>query len=275
MSEARSLPGGAHAEMMQTFLAGLEIPYGIERSAKWRPQRWSTDRLLCSTPVAVCGADVLARQLPALLERLGMQHTDMQAFLAELRPTVGEVPHYLHLGVEDGRCKVYWEASQPEQLAQESRFVLYRAWKWQPGEAAALSEYVLEPSAGQAVRAIKALLAEMPMALADLLEQLEVSFALKQTPWPPLTVRIEEHMGGRETQRHSLNLHLHQARLPLGGIAGLCMGLVREWQSAPRSTVVEWVAAHGSEMLGNLSFGIGDDGQPFLTCYHGARLCKP
>ncbi len=260
---------------MRDFLAGLKMPFSLERSAKCRPGRWSRQRVLFSAAVEAFGPKRLRRELPLLLASLGMSKADAGNFLAGATLPGGEPAHYLHLGVEDGRAKVYWEASRPARLAEGERFVLYRAWKWQAGEPAAVSDYVLVPSAGEARQAIQALLADMPMALADLLEQLEVSFALNQTPWPPLTVRIEERRGERQTPRHSLNLHLYGGRLPLGTIAGLMMGLKREWNSAPRQATEDWVAAHGGEVLSNLSFGIGDDGKPFLTCYHGTRLCRP
>lgn len=265
--------GAAHgaqlAAGMQSFLAGLGVPFGVEHSAKCRPGGWSSERALFSAPVAACGVAALQRDLPAFLASLGMAESDCRAFMAELKDD--EPPHFLHLGIEDSRCKAYWEAELPDAPPQ-GRFVLYRAWKWVPGDAAAVSDYVLVPSAPEAKAAIREQASRMPMSLVDLLEQLEVSFALKQVPWPPLTVRIEEQRQGQATVRQSLNLHLHQARLPLGAIAGLMMGLTREWESTARQSVVEWVAAHGDELLGNLSFGLGDDGQPFLTCYHGARL---
>ncbi|MBA2777285.1 hypothetical protein [Billgrantia kenyensis] len=263
------------AAQMRDFLAGLAMPFSLEQSAKCRPGRWSRQRYLFSTPVDALGPDRLARELPRLLASLGMGEGDAAAFLDGMQLPSGGLAHYLHLGVEDGRPKAYWEASQPPTLGPGERFVLYRAWKWWPGEEAAVSDYVLVPTAGEARQAIQALLADLPMAMTDLLEQLEVSFALSQTPWPPLTVRIEERRGESPTPRHSLNLHLYGARLPLGAFAGLVMGLKREWSSAPRQATVDWVAAHGDELLSNLSFGYGEDGKPFLTCYHGTRLCRP
>ncbi|WP_162622991.1 hypothetical protein [Billgrantia lactosivorans] len=271
-SEQRREASSDAPERMQRLFAGLGVAFGLERSVKCGPGRWSTRRRLYSAAVEACGVERLARELPALLVELGMDDASREAFLAALQAP--RQPHFLHLGVEESRCKVYWEAPLPRELGPGERFVLYRAWKWQPGETAALSDYVLVPTAGEARAAYRRQCEGMPMALVDLLEQLEVSFALAQTPWPPLTVRIEESRRGRATPRASLNLHLHQARLPLGGVAGLMMGLAREWDSAPRQALVAWIAAHGNEFLGNLSFGLGHDDEPFLTCYHGARVVE-
>lgn len=271
-SEQRREASTDAPERMQRFFAELGVAFGLERSVKCGPGRWSTRRRLYSAAVEACGVERLARALPALLAELGMDEASRREFLAALQAP--NQPHFLHLGIEESRCKVYWEAPLPSALEPGERFVLYRAWKWQPGEPAALSDYVLLPNASEARAACRRQCEDMPMELVDLLEQLEVSFALAQTPWPPLTVRIEESHRGQATARASLNLHLHQARLPLGGVAGLMMGLAREWGSAPRQVLVEWIAAHGNEFLGNLSFGLGRDGEPFLTCYHGARLVE-
>lgn len=269
-SDPRQKASNGAAQSMQRFLAGLGVAFGIERSAKCGPNHWSTRRQLYSASVEACGAKRLARELPELLDELSMDQGSQQAFLASLQAPV--LPHFLHLGVEASRCKVYWESPMPKALIPGERFVLYRAWKWQPNEAALVSDYVLVPSAGEAKAACRQQCKGLPMALVDLLEQLEVSFALQQVPWPPLTVRIEESCQGQVTERASINLHLHQAKLPLGSVAGLIMGLARDWNSTRRETLVEWIATYGDEILGNLSFGFGHDGEPFLTCYHGARL---
>lgn len=263
---------------MQRFMAGLPGPYAQEASMKCRPGHWTTQRWLFGVSLASVERETLRDELPSVLNALGMPREDRMAFLHPLLSSPERSPlHYLHLGIEDARCKAYWEMPMPDELAGAlGRFVLYRAWKWQPGQVrAAYSEYVLLPSARQARAALHDELQHMPMLIGDLLEQLEVSCALKQMPWPPLMVRIEEWRHGQSTSRHSLNLHLHGARLPLGTVAGLLMALARTWESASRRTLVEWIAAHGDELLSNISLGVGEDRQPFFTCYHGGRLVAP
>ncbi|SDK71703.1 hypothetical protein SAMN05192555_1019 [Franzmannia pantelleriensis] len=184
---------------------------------------------------------------------------------------------YLHLGLEGQRCKVYWEFPMPERLdGSTSHHVQYRAWKWHAGEpAAACSDYVILPSAGAARAAIRQTTQAMPALVGELIEQLEISAALKHYPWPPMTVAIDEWLARQSTPRRSLNVHLHEADLPLGTIAGLMMALAREWQAAPQQTLVDWVARHGAERLSNVSLGLGHDSQPFFTCYYGGRVLSP
>lgn len=248
----------------------------IERSAKCGPGRWAPGRTLISMALGDDRHETMRRELPAVLEGLGMLAADRKVFLKPLatlhRDDPATVPSYLHVGLEESRHKVYWEIPLPERPPpRDDRFALYRAWKWQSGSPAFESEYVLLPSANDALDAIEDQLRAMPDVVGDLLEQLQISFALKQTPWPPLSVRIEERGHGLQTPRNSLNLHLYSAGLPLGSIAGLMMTLTRHWHSAPRHALVQWMAECGDQGLSNVSLGVGDDGQPFFTCYHGGR----
>ncbi|MFC3392687.1 hypothetical protein [Aidingimonas halophila] len=271
--------GNRAAESIQSLLTSRALPYLSEKSAKCRPGRWSTQRCLFSVPVQAIPPDMLYDELGRLLFDLGMSRVDAETCLAPLDSCAEETlqcPHYLHLGVEDDRCKVYWEVKKPDSLPGNERFVLYRAWKWRAGESVARSDYVLLPSAREARRAIDDELQAQPDSpLHDLIEQLQVSFALAQTPWPPLTVRIEEVQAGKATGRDSLNLHLHRAGLPLGTLAGPMFSLSREWKAAARDTLISWMAKHGNEILSNLSFGRDETGQPFVTCYHGTTRHHP
>ncbi|WP_143005081.1 hypothetical protein [Billgrantia gudaonensis] len=248
------------------------MPYLSEMSAKCRPGQWSTQRCLFSLPVSSMAPQRLASVLGDTLATLGMLEADREAFLAGLADPEA-LPHFLHLGVEDDRCKVYWETDSPsEPLPAARRHVMYRAWKWRADECAASSDYVLLPTAHEAREAIEAELECHPMSpMHDVIEQLQISFALAQAAWPPVTVRIEEMQAGEPTGRDSLNLHLHRAGLPLGTLAGPLFSLAREWQTTSRQTLIDWMARHGSETLGNLSFGRGAGEEPFLTCYHGTK----
>ncbi|WP_163575954.1 hypothetical protein [Halomonas faecis] len=268
----RFAAGNRAAEVLKAMLEGLGATYLSEVSAKCRPGHWSTQRCLFSLPVSSVGPQRLAAALHETLATLGMCEADREAFLVDLADP-GEAPHFLHLGVEDDRCKVYWEADSPsDPLPAERRHVMYRAWKWRADERAASSDYVLLPTAREARVAIEAELERHPECpMHDVIEQLQVSFALAQITWPPVTVRIEEMQAGEPTGRDSLNLHLHRAGLPLGTLAGPMFALAREWQSTPRQTLIDWMARHGSETLSNLSFGRGATGEPFVTCYHGTK----
>lgn len=266
------------ADAIQGLIKDLALPYLSERSVKCLPGSWLTQRRLFSVPVDAVSTSKLLLSLERLLTDLGMPDQFVEECLSPVvSPVVDQpLPHYLHLGIEDDRCKIYWEDRRPDTLPKEERFVLYRAWKWRANEPVARSDYVLLATASDARRAIERELAAAPTSpLHDVLEQLQVSFALQQEPWPPLTVRIEEIQNGRPTGRDSLNLHVHRASLPLGTIAGTMFSLARDWQSAPRDTLIEWIAGHGNEVLSNFSFGRNEAGQPFVTCYHGAKRHHP
>lgn len=275
----RFIAGNRAAEALQVMLNVLAVPYLSEKSAKCRPGHWSTQRCLFSVPVELVSPDTLVDALGHVLSELGMTDDDARECLAPLHDHLDDgraLPHFLHLGVEDDRCKIYWESPLPDPIPRDSRFVLYRAWKWRAGESVARSDYVLLPTAGEARQAIERELAEQPASpLHDVIEQLQISYALGQTSWPPLTVRVEEIQAGRATGRDSLNLHLHQADLPLGTLAGTLFSLTRDWRSAARETLVSWMARHGNETLSNLSFGCDRGGQSFLTCYHGTTRHHP
>jgi hypothetical protein len=267
-----------HAEALQSLLEQSGVPYLSEASAKFRPGAWSTRRRLFSVSTEAAPVDALVPRLGSVLTGLGMLTADRDAFLAPLQERASGTapPHFLHLGVEDARCKAYWEAEPPVAGRIAARHVMYRAWKWFHGEASTCSDYVMLPSARRAGQAIEEALSRQAVSpLHDVLEQLQVSFALAHKAWPPLTVRVEETHQGRMTGRDSLNLHLHRAGLPLGTLAGALFALSRDWQATPRAALVEWMAAHGDQTLSNLSFGQGADGKPFLTCYHGTRRHLP
>ncbi|PMR72713.1 hypothetical protein [Billgrantia endophytica] len=263
--------------ILRDAVDALETPCLHEQSVKLRPSYWGEQRVLYSVPLSRQPSRVLTERLEALLTQWQMPAVDQQQVLSGPDDdAAGKQPlHYLHLGLEGDRCKVYWEYPLPSSAAEAGeRHVQYRAWKWRPGQTrAAQSEYVLLPTATSARGAIRQQLELLPPLVADLVEQLEISTALMQHPWPPMTVRIEEAQAGNATPRDSINLHMHQSRLPLGTIAGLLMALARDWQSAPRDTLVQWMVQHGNQMLGNVSFGLGGDRQPFFTCYYaGQRL---
>lgn len=273
--------GNQASDAIQGVLKSLALPYLSEWSVKCLPGRWLSHRCLFMVPVEAATSDMLSPALERLLADLGMSSPHIEESLAPLNrhdsadPPLSR-PNYLHLGVEGDRCKIYWEAKRPDTPSREKRFVLYRAWKWRANEPVARSDYVLLTTASDARRAIeRELAAATTNPLHDVLEQLQVSFALQQEPWPPLTVRIEETQNGRPTGRDSLNLHVHRALLPLGTIAGTMFSLARDWQSAPRDTLIEWMARHGNEVLSNISFGRNEAGQPFITCYHGAKQHHP
>lgn len=267
-----------HTETLQVLLKGLGVPYLSEASAKFRPGIWSTRRRLFSVSTEAAPVDTLALRLDEVLAVLGMASADRLAFLAPLQDPVYNAapPHFLHLGVEDARCKAYWEAEPPAASQVAGRHVMYRAWKWHRGESAACSDYVMLPSARCARQAIEEELGRLPDSpLHDVLEQLQVSFALAHESWPPLTVRVEETHNGRATGRDSLNVHLHRAGLPVGTLSGALFALSRHWEATSRDDLVAWMAAHGDHTLSNMSFGHGADGEPFLTCYHGTRRHLP
>ncbi|APX92897.1 hypothetical protein BWR19_08120 [Halomonas sp. 1513] len=256
---------------MRAFSERLGRGHFEEHSAKWRPGQWSAVRHLMGVPLNGLSARELQPALPELLSELGMRDDDQAGFLAPLQQA--PLPHFLHLGVEEQRCKVYWEAPLPTS-PPAGRFALYRAWKWQPGEEASVSEYLLASSAKQVRGWIDAQCQALPDDVEDLLEHLEIQFALRQLPWPPVCVRIEERQHGSATPRHSINLHLHGARLALGRIAGPLFALARSWQVAPRAEVQRWLAQHGNQMLSNLSLGVDHLDRPFFTCYYGGRAAQ-
>ncbi|MDR5907393.1 hypothetical protein [Franzmannia qiaohouensis] len=259
--------------LLREAVAELATPWLEEQSVKLGPGHWGAQRVLFSLPLARLSQSVLSDTLQTLLARWQMPTSDQQRVLSELAAAGGSAPHFLHLGLEGERRKVYWEYTLPESAPDPAtRHVQYRAWKWTPGQDhAAVSEYLLLPSASAASAAIGDQLAVMPALVADIVEQLEISSALSQRAWPPMTVRIEEQQAGSTTPRDSLNLHMHQSRLPLGSVAGLLMALARDWQCAPRQRLVQWIAQHGDQLLGNVSFGVGAGQQPFFTCYYAGK----
>lgn len=265
-------------EAILRLIDELALPYLSERSVKCFPGHWLPQRRLFSLPVGALSTNDVHFSLKRLLFELEMPSHSVEECLSPfLSPEVDQpLPHYLHLGVEGDRCKIYWETKRPESVRRDARFVLYRAWKWRADEPAARSDYVLLPTAHEARLAIEQELTSVPACpVHDVIEQLQVSFALQKSPWPPLTVKIEEIQEGCRTGRDSLNLHLHSASLPLGAIAGTMFSLARDWQSASRDTLITWMARHGNKILSNLSFGHNESGQPFLTCYYGTTRHSP
>ncbi|WP_139197170.1 hypothetical protein [Vreelandella subterranea] len=272
VSDASHAATYRHLALMREFAEALGHGHFEERSDKWRPAQWSSARRLVGIPLQQLDMSQLQKRLPTLLESLGMPSRDQGNFLAASQ--CGQRPHYLHLGVEEQRCKVYWETPMPSAPPTQ-RFSLYRAWKWQAGEPAAdCSDYVLACSAEEARRWINDQLKDMPEPLGDLVEHLEIQFALKQVSWPPISVRIEEHRLGQATPRHSINLHVHAAQMPLGRIAGPLFGLARHWQLGPRMLVQRWLGRYGDKLLSNISLGVDHLGRPFFTCYYGGHVAK-
>jgi len=261
-----------HLTRMREFAETLAPGHVEESSLKWRPGQWSSARRLLGIPLQQLERARLTSALPALLDDLGMGSADQSECLTAFRDVAHL--HYLHLGVEEQRCKVYWEMPLPSSPPAE-RFVLYRAWKWMPGEPASSSDYVLARSASEARRWIAGQLDPMPMPLHDLVEHLEIQFALKQVPWPPVCVRIEEQCQGESTPRYSINLHVHAAKLPLGRMAGPLFGLARHWQLGPRGQVQDWLGRYGGRLLSNISLGVDHLGRPFFTCYYNGHVAKP
>lgn len=279
------------------LVESLGVPYLVEPSAKFQPGKWRKDRCLFGIDLNVLTPAQWQERLQPVLRQLGMLPADQQAFMRLLLAPDAEqkvAPHYLLMGLEGQVTKVYWEHSLAELRHRDPNelLVLYSAWKWKTQQPATVTNYVMAPDAKQANALIQRELQKMPPVVEDLLEQLEILAAFKQTSWPPLTVDvIESESEGKSaspstqpneyllsddrTSRCSINLHLHHFAPRLGDIAAPIFTLAREWSSVGREDVRAWLAEYGDQMLSNVSLGVDQHAKPFMTFYYGGRVVTP
>ncbi|NOG32832.1 hypothetical protein HLB35_15645 [Halomonas sp. TBZ9] len=274
---------------LEARVKDLGAPYLVEPSAKFQPGQWRSDRCLFGIDVNALTLPQWESRLPLMLQALGMCVEDEYAFM-RLLSVPGVVrkaaPHYLLVGQEGQTYKVYWEhsLSQLRHHNPTQPLVLYSAWKWQAHQPARVTDYVMAPDVKHAWQLIQRELAKLPPVIEDTLEQLEILAALKQTPWPPITVDVTErapfttsHMAEKSerTQRASINLHLHHFSPRLGDVAAPIFALAREWHSAERDELRQWLAGHGDQGLSNVSLGVDQHAQPFITFYYGGKVRTP
>lgn len=271
---------------VEALLESLGVPFLMEPSTKFQPGQWRSDRRLFGVDVNSLTLQQWESRLPLMLQALGMCEEDEYAFMRLLSvPNMKEkaAPHYLLVGQEGQTYKVYWEHSlaQLRHRSPDNPLVLYSAWKWQANQPARATDYVMAPDAKHAQQLIQRELNQLSPIVEDLLEQLEILAALKNIPWPPLTVDVIERTPLAETQsstpddrtlRRSVNLHLHHFSPRLGEVAAPIFTLAREWLSAERDELRQWLAGYGDQMLSNVSFGIDQHAQPFMTFYYGGKV---
>ncbi|WP_139029285.1 hypothetical protein [Halomonas sp. GFAJ-1] len=277
---------GSVVNDLEALVKGLGAPYLVEPSAKFQPGQWRSDRCLFGIDVNTLTAEQWQSRLQPMLQQLGMLAEDEQSFMRLLYAPDAEQkasPHYLLVGVEGKTNKVYWEHSLSQLRHHDpiNPLVLYSAWKWQSQHPAIITDYVMAPDAHQAQRLIQRELQNLPPVVEDLLEQLEIIAALKNTPWPPLTVDVIERAPPQalslpapddRTPRCSINLHLHHFAPRLGDIAAPMFALAREWLSAERDELRKWLAHYGDQMLSNVSLGVDQHAKPFMTFYYGGKV---
>ncbi|RUR27869.1 hypothetical protein ELY33_14865 [Vreelandella andesensis] len=276
---------------LEALVKGLGVSYLVEPSAKFQPDQWRSDRCLLGIDVNTLTARQWQTRLPPVLKHLGMLGEGQQSFMHLLSAPDAEqkaAPHYLLIGLEGQTSKVYWEHSLAELRHHDpsTPLVLYSAWKWKAEHPALITDYVMAPDAQQANLLIQRELQKLPPVVEDLLEQLEIIAALKNTPWPPLTVDVIERAPSPSqakesstfddrTQRCSINLHLHHFAPRLGDIAAPIFTLAREWLSAERDELRDWLAQYGDQMLSNVSLGVDQHAKPFMTFYYGGEVRTP
>jgi tryptophan halogenase len=263
-------------DILRSRVAGLGVPYGLERSCKLVAGKVFGDRFLMSVHRDALTPDPLRRILDVLAP-VGVPDMLTQQLEREFAGT--DVVHFGYEAADGGDiCKVYFEHVENVRQAlrgspsPERPTLVHRAWKWRlpATDGFSVTDYTWRRNApGESVTdRIVQLCA--PLGAAHL--SARAVTAVRQLAG----VRFDELMllevQEEETVRHSFDLNLYPTELTVRGIAPVIDQLGKDF-GLPAGQLAAVFDPVADLALGHISGGSGRDGAPFVTIYFGVEAC--
>ncbi|GLS43623.1 tryptophan 7-halogenase [Methylobacterium brachythecii] len=266
----RRTPDGAR---LADLVAGLNQPFGYERSVKASPAGLQIDRFLVSLHRTSLGLEP-GRVLDRLAAKLAMPEPERRE-----AATLIDGADLLHLGHEDGPSgalyKLYVEWSARTDAAWRAGeggepLLVHRAYKWNPhGSAPPVVTLYHWPRVREPDQ-IAARMTSMAAGWGD------VGAGVLAAGYAMLRLAQEQGTGAihfleaceERGPRLSYDLNLYACGLTVA-TAEPILGPALKGMGIPATAVTATLAERRTESLGHLAGGVGRDGQPFLTVYSG------
>lgn len=263
--------------MLRSQIAGLGVPYGLERSCKLVAGGVFADRFLLSVHREALGPDPL-RQILALLGPLGIPNS-----LPRQLEDAWSGAEVVHFGYEVAGgaeiCKVYFEyVGNAQQALRDPQprqpTLVHRAWKWRlpPTHALTATDYTWSRNApgesvmGRIARLCEPAGADHVAARAAAAVRNLIGDRIAFDDLMLLEVREEG------TVRHSFDLNLYPADLTMRAIAPV-IDQIRLDLGLSAQSIRAVFDAVPAMTVGHISGGSGRDGDPFVTVYFGVEAC--
>jgi tryptophan halogenase len=268
----------ASKSILRSRVAGLGVPYGLERSCKLTAGKVFGDRFLLSVHRNALKPAPVGRILDVLAP-VGVP--DMLAQQLEREFAGTDVVHFGYEAVDGGDiCKVYFEhVENVRQALRGSRSpdqptLVHRAWKWRlpATDGFSVTDYTWRRNApGESVTDRIAQLCA-PLGAAHL--SARAVAAVRELVGSH--VRFDDLMllevQEEGTVRHSFDLNLYPAELTVRGIAPVIDQLGKDF-GLPAGQIAAVFDPVSDLALGHISGGSGRDGAPFVTIYFGVEAC--
>lgn len=254
------------AKSVLDFAESLPGPYGYERSIKFTRSGVFDSRFLVTFPAVAIemGAD-----LSGLLHRLRCP----SVAAAEALLKRGSI---LHLGVEEGQsasvCKFYVEDAdrirdlwEQESLPDDGEFAVHRSIKWQLGASSWVeTKYDWLPATTE-----KGLLQRASVCLPEAVPLLQQILTQVPSACPMGNLQLLR-VSEASNPRLSLDLNLYDAQMRVSSLRDVSSSLLATdaFASLLKSSMAA-LDTIGNELLGHVAFGVGRDGENFLTVYYG------
>lgn len=248
-------PHAAPAQSLFNWVKNLPLT-GFERSFKMSPQLLSPQRFLLGVSARqIDMADVLhvAKQMNFPAEWLDQLHSQMHDAV------------FFHFGFEhntpDCLYKLYLEFAQ-EAPAQHP---LYRGYKWSPENArpGAVSTYAQVPDLSLATMLVRVQAVYGDAQVAQIALEIVSLIASHATPKGLLFVDVCDD----RTSRVSFDINAYSAGLPMNAISAKLFRL-SEYLGINSRELSALLSATQDHVIGHISGGTNQHGQPFLTVYH-------
>jgi hypothetical protein len=240
----------------------LDIPFGLERSAKFADGAINPDRFLATFHRDDLGIDA-GQRLSELAQTLGLPQAEL-ARVADLL----DGAQLLHVGHEGGTApvtKLYFEDAAALSDDATGPVLVHRSLKWPSGGVVRNEFYRWRPDRADAA-GVRRWLDDEGGPAAGFAGRL-LSPLPDDAPVLLLEVTAERNV------RRSFDVNLYGLELSIGDMAAEIAAMVVHL-GVSGERLSPWLARWGGARLGHVSGGVGADGLPFGTLYYGISARK-
>lgn len=265
------------ADLLNDLVGGLDYPYLVESSVKFRCSRLFPDRLLLSVRKAALGTEP-ADTLRKMLLETGFPESDYRKLLAHLDDA--DIIHFGYEGHDKGylyKCYLEYAGKYAGSWERETqdRLLVYIAFKWDPAEKSrARTSYYHSHPATTAKEVEKFLLDVYgdyrSSTACTVTRELLATDAVTKIDGDLMVLSVTEE----GNNRLSFDLNMYDAELKLSFMENQ-LAQVADYFKIEKTVWRDYFNAHRNKSLGHLAGGVEGNGNEFYTVYFGVEKKTP